>query len=142
MSTQFNEEQNRGGFSGEVPNTATNVKDQMAEKGKQAKEMIADVGRKAADKINESREPAANKLNSAATSLHQTADSLPAGQTVTSAVHATADKLQATAEYVRDHDINAMGRDVEEFVRRYPGQSLIAAATVGFLVGRVFRSDN
>ena len=55
--------------------------------------------------------------------------------------HTAADKLETTADYVREHDVRDMMGDVEQFVKSHPGQSLIAAAAVGFLVGRAFRSE-
>lgn len=133
--------------AGTAASTVDKLKDQVAEKATSAKNAIADAGRKAVDKINESRQPAASSLESAASSLHQTADSIPGGlktgvDKVASAAHATADKLQATANYVRNTDVSAMMTDVEGLVKQYPGQSLLAAAAVGFLVGRVFRSDS
>jgi len=35
-----------------------------------------------------------------------------------------------------------MMSDVAELVKRNPGPSLLAAAAIGFLVGRAFRSDD
>ena len=55
--------------------------------------------------------------------------------------HTAADKLEATADYVREHDVKDMISDVERFVKDHPSQSLIAAAAVGFLVGRAFRRE-
>ena len=61
---------------------------------------------------------------------------------VTSLAHATADKLTSTASYVRDHDVNQMMADVETLVKNNPGPSLLAAAVIGFLVGRAFSSND
>jgi len=47
-----------------------------------------------------------------------------------------ADKLSDTADYLREHDINRMVTDLRRLVRNYPGPTLIAAAAVGFLLGR------
>ena len=81
-------------------------------------------------------EPAASTLDRTASALHSKSDR------VASAAHATADKIQATADYVRDHDFKEMANDVQELVKRYPGQSLAAAAILGFLVARVMRSSD
>ena len=80
-------------------------------------------------------------------SIRVTASSFPEGvksgvDTIASAAHATADNIQATADYVRNNDLNAMMGDVEGLVKRYPGQSLLAAAAVGFLIGRVLRNSS
>jgi ElaB/YqjD/DUF883 family membrane-anchored ribosome-binding protein len=151
MDNEFNQGQNRPAtpqdLSITVSAAATKMKDQGSQKIADAKETISDAGRKAVDKINEQREPAASSLDSAASSLHRTASSFPEGvksgvDTVASAAHATADKIQATADYVRNNDLNAMMGDVEGLVKRYPGQSLLAAAAVGFLIGRVLRNSS
>ena len=48
---------------------------------------------------------------------------------------------QLGVDIVRTHDVESMLDDVEDLVRRYPTQALLAAAGVGFLVGRIFKSD-
>jgi ElaB/YqjD/DUF883 family membrane-anchored ribosome-binding protein len=113
------------GTSGSASGTAARLKEQISDKAADVKERVTDFGRKTADKIDASRGPAADSLNRTA-----------------SASHATADKLQATADYVRDHDFKEMAEDVTELVKRYPGQSLAAAAILGFLLARVMRSND
>jgi len=46
---------------------------------------------------------------------------------------------ETTASYLQEHDFNQLGKDVMNVYRRYPAQSLIAAAAVGFLIGRTRR---
>ena len=46
---------------------------------------------------------------------------------------------ETTASYLQEHDFNEIGKDVMNVCRRYPAQSLIAAAAVGFLIGRARR---
>ena len=88
------------------------------------------------DAIDAQRAPAASALDKTASALHQTADK------VGSAAHATGDKIQATADYVRQTDVKGMMNDVQDLVKRYPGQSLAAAAVVGFLLARGLRSGD
>jgi len=103
---------------------------------------VSDLGRTATDKIDEDRGAVATGLDKAASALHEKAESLPGGEKVTSLAHATADKLSSTADYIRDHDVNRMMADVETLVKRNPGRSLLAAAVIGFLVGRAFSSND
>lgn len=103
---------------------------------------MSDLGRTATDKIDEDRGAVATGLDKAASALHEKAESLPGGEKVTSLAHATADKLSSTADYIRDHDVNRMMADVETLVKRNPGRSLLAAAVIGFLVGRAFSSND
>ncbi len=118
------------------------VGEKVSEGATQVKEKVSDLGRSAADKIDENRGAAASGLQKAATAIHEKADGLPGGEKVTSMAHAAADKLSSTADYVRDHDVNKMMADVEALVKRNPGPALIAAAVIGFLVGRAFTSND
>jgi ElaB/YqjD/DUF883 family membrane-anchored ribosome-binding protein len=102
------------------------------------KDKASDLGQKAAETIDENRDAAAYGLQRAATSLHENADSIPGGEKISSLAHAAADKLSSTADYVREHDVKRMMADVETLVKQNPGPSLVAAAVVGFLVGRAF----
>lgn len=129
-----------------IPNEArdagSNLKGKLSETAAKAKDKIQEVSRNVQAKIEESRTPAAEKLQNAASTLHQKADALPGGETVAGMAHKTANTMQATAEYVRGHDLRDMRADVETFVRKRPAASLIAAAAVGFLIGRRFKSEN
>ena len=107
----------------------------------QVKDKVASVGRAAAEKIDANRQGAASGLESAASSLHEKADGLPGGEKVSELAHATADKLEATAEYVRDNDVSGMAADLERVVRKNPGPALLCAAGIGFLVGRALSRD-
>ena len=109
---------------------ATTIADQVGERVELAKESAADFGRKTVESIDARRHPAAGSLDYTASALHNQADK------VAGMAHATADKLQATADYVRQNDMTAMAKDVEGLVRRYPGPALAAAVVLGVLVGR------
>ena len=54
---------------------------------------------------------------------------------------ATADRIENTARYLREHDTHDMVSGVESMVRRNPGASLCAALAVGFLIGSAMRRD-
>jgi ElaB/YqjD/DUF883 family membrane-anchored ribosome-binding protein len=53
--------------------------------------------------------------------------------------HAAADKLGATANYVRDHEFRQMVGDVEKYAKANPGKALAVAAIAGFLAGVAIR---
>ena len=120
--------------------TASEVNDRISDAASRAKGAASDLGRTASDKVDRNRDAAAKGIDSAASALHQRADNLPGGEKVTNLAHSTADKLNATADYVRDHDVKSMMTDVETLVKNNPGPSLLAAAVVGFLVGRSLSS--
>ena len=118
------------------------VGEKLSDTASQVKAKVSDLGRTATDKIDENRDAAAGGLEKAAAALHDKAGALPGGEKVTSAAHAAAEKLTATAEYVKEHDVKSMMEDVEKLVKNNPGPALLAAAVVGFLVGRAFTSND
>jgi ElaB/YqjD/DUF883 family membrane-anchored ribosome-binding protein len=124
-----------------ITDTAQNVKEKVSEAAKTTKDKVSDYGRQATEQVDAQRGSAAETLAGAASTLHDKAESLPGGETLRSVAHSTADKLESTAGYIREHDVKAMMSDVEELVRRNPGPSLLVAATIGFFVGRAFRED-
>ena len=121
----------------EAANTETGIREQVTQRATQVKEKVADLGRKAGDKIDEQRVRTADTFDNTASALHEGGDRF--ASSTSNAVHATADKIQTAADYLREHDARAMMNDFEGLVRRYPGQALAAAAVVGFLAGRALR---
>jgi ElaB/YqjD/DUF883 family membrane-anchored ribosome-binding protein len=115
--------------------------DVLSERAGQAKEKVSDMARTAADTIDQRRSTAADGLETAATTLHDKADHLPGGERVSELAHGAADRLSATADYVRTHDVNRIVRDVETLVKRNPGPALAVAAVLGFLIGRSMIRD-
>jgi ElaB/YqjD/DUF883 family membrane-anchored ribosome-binding protein len=120
--------------------TGSAAGDQLSGVASQAKEKISGMGRTAADKIDDNRDTVAGGLETAASSLHEKADSIPGGEKVTRIAHTAADKLSTTADYVRQHDVNSMMADVQELVKKNPGPALLVAAAAGYLVARAFSS--
>ena len=121
----------------DLPSKATH---KVSETASQVKNKVSDLGATAVNKVDENREAAAGGIQSAADTLHAKAENLPGGDKVSHLAHSAADKLSATAEYVREHDVNSMMTDLERLVKNNPGPSLLASAVIGFLVGRAFSS--
>jgi ElaB/YqjD/DUF883 family membrane-anchored ribosome-binding protein len=115
--------------------TAARMKEQVSETAADIKDKVSDFSRRAVEKIDDSRQSAADALEQTATSLHSGGDKL------SGAAHSAANRLQATAEYVRQTDVKGMAADIAEFVKRYPGPALAAAAILGFLIARGISSD-
>lgn len=124
-----------------VRTTMDRASDQFSDAANSLREKAENLGRRAADKISETRGSAAHGLENAASSIHEKADRLPGGETVHSMAHSTADMLSNTANYMKTHELKDVVTDIEECVKRNPGQSLMAAVFVGFLAGRLFRED-
>ena len=116
-----------------APEAVESAGEKMASTASQLKTKVTDLGRTAAEAIDGSRATAADGLQNTATALHQGAEK------VQGMAHTTADKLTATADYLRSHDMKKMMDDVEELVKKNPGPCIIAIGFVGFLVGRSLR---
>ncbi|QOY86725.1 hypothetical protein [Paludibaculum fermentans] len=114
----------------------------LAERTTQLKGSASELGRRAIDAIDQNLGSAANGLDKAAATLHEKAENLPGVDTISGLTHSAADKLSATAGYVREHDTERMMTGVKRLVRNNPGPSLLAVGVIGFLVGRAFRSSN
>jgi len=113
--------------------TTEDIKRNVSNKAEQAKASFNDFKRKAHDKLDDSRKSTAKALDWTATNLHSRADK------ISGFTHSTADRLQHTAKYFRESDIDHIADDVEEAVKRHPGRSLAAAAILGFLIALSLR---
>jgi ElaB/YqjD/DUF883 family membrane-anchored ribosome-binding protein len=131
QSSTYGESTGTGGSG-----AAARMKEQVSEKAADIKEKVSDFGRKAVEKIDDSRQSAADALDQTASSLHSGGDKL------SDAAHSAANRLEATADYVRQTDVKGMAADVGEFVKRYPGPALAAAAIFGFLLARGLSSND
>jgi hypothetical protein len=126
--------------------SATAARMKLSEKAAEVKEKVADFGRTTASNIDESRKNAAGALHQAAAKLHSGGEQLSgvartAADQFSGAAHVAADKLHAAADYVHETDLKAMGEDLKDVVKRYPGPALAVAAVLGFLVARSLRRD-
>ena len=122
--------------------SATGLGAQISDATVRVKDKAAELGQTAADTLDSQRSTAASGLASAAETIRARADHLPGGDTVSGLAHSAADTLTSTADYVRQNDLQSMLADVEQVVKKNPGPSLLAAAFVGFLVGRAFTASD
>ena len=84
------------------------------------------------------KESIASGIDSAADALRERVESLPGGAKVASAAEAASDAMENAAEYVRDQDLEGMIEDAQQLVKKHPGADLLAAAALGFVIGRSF----
>ena len=95
----------------------------------------ARVQEKAADAFRVGRTATADALDSTAARINA------GGERVADVAHSTADKLGATAHYVRENGPREMVTDIESLIKAHPGKVVIGAVVLGFLAGRAFRRD-
>ena len=89
-----------------------NTLNEKVQAGPDLKDRVSDIAAKARDKASQVADTVAEKVGHA---------------------------RETTASYLKEHDFNQIGKDVMNVCRRYPAQSLSAAAAVGFLIGRARR---
>jgi ElaB/YqjD/DUF883 family membrane-anchored ribosome-binding protein len=114
------------------------IKNKVSDMATQAKNTAADWGRSAAGAVDRNLHTAAGALENTASALR---DKAPATGKVNEIATATANRIDSTARYLREHDTGDMVAGVESVVRRNPGASLCAALAVGFLIGTAMRRD-
>lgn len=49
--------------------------------------------------------------------------------------------MQASADWLRDADLDGLKSGIERQVKEHPGRTLLIAAGLGYLIGRAFRGD-
>ena len=114
--------------------------DSVSDAASRAKDQAAKYGQRAMDAVESGRESAASTLDSAAAGIRSKAESLPGGPQVGQFANQAADKLGATAQYLREHEVKDLMSGVESFIKAHPTQALLGAVVVGFLAGRGMRS--
>ena len=125
-----------------VGETASQVGQKVSDTASKFSQKAGQTASQVKDTVDQNRTAAASGLEKAASAIHDTAGSLPGGDKVAGLAHAAADTLSSTAGYVREHDVNSMMGDVETLVKKNPGPALLAAAVIGFLVGRAFSGND
>jgi ElaB/YqjD/DUF883 family membrane-anchored ribosome-binding protein len=123
----------------DTESSSQGVKDRISGMTSQARDKAAELGRNAADTIDRNLDKTAHKLQNTAESLRMRAG--VGEDRLSHLATTTADKLDATARYFRDHHTRDMVSGVESMARKNPGASLCAALAVGFLLGMALKRD-
>ena len=100
-----------------------------------AKDSVEDFGRSAGRKLDEAREETGDALHSAAASVRATGRR--GSDAIGNLATGTADRLDATASYVEDHDLSDLFSSLRRFGRRHLTAVAVGAAAVGFVAGTV-----
>jgi len=85
------------------------------------------------------RESVSDSLRTAATAIHDRLEEAGEQSHLTQYGQQASRWLNASADYVRDADLQKVRSDVQEQVRRNPGRSLLIAAAAGLIIGSLFR---
>ena len=117
-----------------------------------AKDKLADVGSTVRDRAGSAKDSLADALESGANKLRQRGgDNSLSGATATGGSVAVADDamsqvttkvaggMEATADWLREADLDGMKASVEKQVKEHPGRTLLIAVGVGYLLGKALR---
>jgi hypothetical protein len=119
-----------------------------------AREKLADVGSTARERAGTLKDSLADALESSADKLRQRAGGQGgqlAGTTGTSSVanendgrvtdvaNRVAGGMQASADWLRDADIDGLKMGLEKQVKEHPGRTLLIAVGLGYLLGKALR---
>ena len=113
--------------------TLRTVTETASELGKEARESVEELGRSAGRRLDTVRSETGAALHTAATSVRVTGRQ--GAEAIDNLATGAADRLDATASYVEDHDLRDVFTGLRNFGRRHLTGSLVAAAAVGFLAG-------
>jgi ElaB/YqjD/DUF883 family membrane-anchored ribosome-binding protein len=91
------------------------------------------LGRSAGRKLDDARDETGIALHTAASSVRTTGRQ--GSKALDNLATGAADRLDATASYIEDHDLRGGFADLRRFCRRHPTGSLLAAVAIGFLAG-------
>lgn len=117
----------------------TGMRVRVSEMTDQVRHTASDFGRSAAQNIDRNLDRAAGALERTSSALRsRTGES--SGR-VNRYAQTTADKLDATARYFREHHTNEVMTGVEGFARRKPAVAIGTAAGLGFLIGMLMKRD-
>ncbi len=144
-----------GGTASVTGEASGNVIDRARDIASTAQEKLADVGTTVREKTGSAKDSLADALESGAEKLRQRASggrvagatagggtvTMPDGR-VTQITDRVASGMDATADWLREADLDSMRAAVERQVREHPGRTLLIAAGIGYLIGKAFRSSN
>lgn len=114
----------------------TNLKtitETASELGKDAKESIEEFGRSAVRRVDEARDGTGGALHAVASTVRTTGRK--SSKAIDIFTTGTANRLDATASFLKHHDLGDAYTGVRRFSLRHLTGSLVAAAAVGFIAG-------
>lgn len=131
------------------------MKDRARELAGNAQDKLADVGSNVRERAGNLKDSLAGALETGAEKLRkggaQSQDGALAGATGSSSValetdgrvaqvsNRVAGGMDATADWLRQADLDGLGKTIEQQVKEHPGRSLLIAAGLGYLLGKAIR---
>ena len=133
--------------------TAQGMTDRARELAGSAQEKLADVGTAVRDRTGNLKESLADALTTGADKLRQRGTSGGMQLASTAGVNVTADTqdqvkqlttrvaggMDATADWLRDADLDGLKLSIERQVKDHPGRTLLIAAGLGYMLGKALK---
>jgi len=142
-------------FSRDSSTDASGLADRAKGVASTAGEKLADVGSTVRDRAGNLKNTIADALETGAERLRAqaagggqiagaaatggSADMVGAGNRLSEASNQLAGGLQASADWLRDADIDGLKSGIERQVKEHPGRTLAVAVGLGYLLGKAFR---
>lgn len=141
-----------------MPNQASTQAHGLAERARNvagtAQEKLADVGSTVRERAGTLKDSLADALDSGADRLRNrggqsgqlaTASDIgsvavPADGRTTQVTTRVAGGMEATADWLRQTDLDSMKLGIERQVKDHPGRTLLVAVGLGYLIGKAFRN--
>jgi ElaB/YqjD/DUF883 family membrane-anchored ribosome-binding protein len=119
------------------------ARDTTANVGEKAREAASNLGDKARDSAAALKERADDTLSTVGQKMTSLGENLrekaPREGMLGSAASTMADNLRSSGRYLQEHNLDGMGRDVENLIRQYPIRALLIGVGVGCLLGMALR---
>jgi hypothetical protein len=115
------------------------VRDQVVD---QAKTTFREARDRAGSSLADSRRQAADQIGNIAGAFHRTGETLRNDnqERIAGLADGFAGQVEQVAQYLRDADLQTIGRDIERLARERPAVVYGAAFAVGLLAARFFKS--
>jgi ElaB/YqjD/DUF883 family membrane-anchored ribosome-binding protein len=143
------------GYSRGGTSDASGLTDRAKNAASTAGEKLSDVGSQVRDRAGSLKNSLADALESGAEKLRNrgagggqiagadatggSSTMITDGSRVAEATNQLAGGLQASADWLRDADLDGLKSGVERQVKEHPGRSLAVAVGLGYLLGKAFR---
>lgn len=128
------------GAIGSAGEKLSNAGSTVRERAGAAKDKLADVLESGADRLR-SKSGGAALAGATAGATADASISIPADGKVAQVSERVAGGMQASADWLRDADIEGLKTGIERQVKEHPGRTLLIAAGLGYLMARAFRGD-
>jgi hypothetical protein len=128
------------GVADRARDIAGNAKDKLADVGSSVRQGAGNAKDKLADALESGADKLRNRRSSAQLSGSTgTTDVAVSGDGVNQVADRVAGGMQATADWLRETDLDTMRAGVERQVKEHPGRTLLIAVGLGYLLGKAFR---